>query len=368
MILWILSFFCLFLACHCFWPTLRILQKTLAERQPIQLLARIETLLIEIENQLISGATIPDALWQQLQALPEPWKTLIYCSLMELRNQGAALTPTLLRLRNFTREQQVALQQARAKSSQAVFQASFFLALIPILGAALLVILPELADQQAAWGRACLGALGTSSIGSLWLLQMTQNARWAGLPHHRRLWMMASQCAGERLLALVRTGSPPDLAWFQSMESLKQICPDLALAWGLTLWQADDSRLAASRQETAQHAILKTGAALKKAIQISLMEGHPCLSRIDMVLQSLRQSLAAHIEQELALLSTRALKPLMIWFAPSIIGLLGYGIYLGTIDQLDLSSEESASTQRHPSCGPQNVDFFPSHQEHARWT
>jgi hypothetical protein len=101
----------------------------------------------------------------------------------------------------------------------------------------------------------------------------------------------------------------------------------LALHWGYSVFETPKKpRLSAS--SSAASAILEAGSSMRKAIQVSLMEGRPCTERVESILLAFRQELRALIDRELGLLATRALKPLFIFVAPAIFGLLGAGVWL----------------------------------------
>jgi hypothetical protein len=74
--------------------------------------------------------------------------------------------------------------------------------------------------------------------------------------------------------------------------------------------------------------LMEAGINLKKAIQISLVEGRPCSERVESAAQSLRQEVQAKIDTELSKLPARALKPLFIFVAPSALALFAGGFFL----------------------------------------
>jgi hypothetical protein len=75
--------------------------------------------------------------------------------------------------------------------------------------------------------------------------------------------------------------------------------------------------------------LAELGSSLRKAIQVSLMEGRPCTERAEAALLALSQDLKAQVSRELTLLGTRALKPLFFCVAPALMGLLFTGLFLG---------------------------------------
>jgi hypothetical protein len=287
-------------------------------------------LLQEIEETLSAGLVPATQRWDALRALPSPWGALAYESLQELRSCGGALLPTLRRLRALAQDHDAALGEARARSSQALAQAVVCAMLVPAFGSALYFLLPALDQHRALWALGCAIALAMAGSGALWMMAMAENARWGGLPLDARPWVLASQCAGERFLSLVRSGNPADLAWTRACALLQEEAPGLAARWGASVWGADSPAGLTQLKSAAgaMKALEEAGEGLRRAVQVSLMEGRPCTERVESALQALRQDLRSQIERELSLLSTRALKPLFICVAPALFMLLGFGLYL----------------------------------------
>ena len=299
-------------------------------------LQTVSNVLREIEETLLGGMIPSQERWGLLQKLPSPWGRLASDSLNELRSTGGSLIPTLRRLRDLAEAQIVALSDARARSSQASGQALACSMLVPALGTALYFLLPTVREHVKVWIFACCLAIILTGIGALWLLHLAEVARWGGLAVKNRSWVLSSQCAGERFLALLRTGTPPDLAWTGALELLANDCQELALAWGYSIWDSAGKTLQEEIflrvQGPAEKAILGAGNSIKKSIQVSTMEGRPCIERIETVLKALRQEIKSLVERELGLLATRALKPLFICVAPSLFGLLTFGLWLAAGD------------------------------------
>jgi hypothetical protein len=297
----------------------------------------------DIEERLGAGLVPESSRWAALGALPAPWGPLAHESVDELRQRGGALMPTLKRLRALAEHQDAALAEARAKTSQAMAQALVCGGLVPAFGSALYFLLPALEERLALWFCACALSLGLAAAGALWMLKLAEAARWGGLPKRSRPWALLCQCAGERFLALVRSGNPPDLAWVRACAMLETAAPALARVWGASLWgdaaekvalsdsaQRSGSPRAAGRSTRGEGALaplFDAGVALRRAVQVSLMEGSPCAERVESALQALRRDLAAATERELQLLGTRALQPLFICVAPALFLLLACGLW-----------------------------------------
>lgn len=282
----------------------------------------------ELEETLESGL-VPDAsAWERLRALPAPWGKLSFESISRLRTSGAAVLPTIRRLRALAISHQDALASARARSAQALAQAIACAALVPVFSLVLFVLLPGVSDAPALWSLLSVVSFGVSLFAAFWLLKIAENARWGGLAVHQRPWVLAAQCAGERFLSLLRAGSAADLAWTQALEALSVDARVLAFEWGFSVYESRTRTPAPQPKQTLELALIEAGQGIKKAVQISLMEGRPCGERVEGALHGLRQEIQAHVDRELNLVATRALKPLFVCVAPSLLGLLVAGFLI----------------------------------------
>ena len=335
MVLWVLAVFFLF-------ASLRLLSQGFSwasgaggfSRQ-VKTVQRVVSVFQEMEDTLLTGLALGEECWKALSRVAEPWRTLALDSLKHLRDSGSALLPTLKRLRVLAEEQRVALIDARAKSAQALAQAVACASLVPLLGGSLYFLLPGVQQAWRCWGLACGWAFLMTIFASTWLFRLAEEARWGGIPFARRVWVLAAHCAGERFLALIRSGVPPDVAWMQSIAFLKQNSPDLSWVWGHSVWESPLE----GTGKPAERVIMNAGTSIRKAIHVSLMEGRPCAERVESVLLALRHDMKAQVERELAILSTRALKPLFFCVAPALLGLLTYGLWLAATDIVGMNHE-----------------------------
>jgi hypothetical protein len=280
----------------------------------------------ELEELLAAGIVPPAEKWEALRELRAPWGSLAHESVRELRASGGAMLPTLRRLKGLADAQMRALVEARAKSAQALAQAMSCAGLVPAFAAALYFLLPAVREAQVQWFLACGFALACAGAAALWMLAMTEDARWAGLTRAQRPWIFAAQCAGERFLAVVRAGQPADLAWASAAQLLALEAPGLALAWGQSVWAAGET--APAHASVAARCLIQAGDSIKKAVQLGMMEGRPCLDRVEGVLDTLRHEIRTATDQQLAVLTTKTLRPLFALVAPSVLGLLAFGLYL----------------------------------------
>lgn len=292
---------------------------------------RASALLHELQETLESGVVPTDSRWAELDGLPDPWGALAGESVRELRAQGGALLPTLRRLRSLADAHGESVRESRSRSSQAMAQSLACAGLVPLLGAALYAILPGVSARPWLWAAGCLGALALSGAGALWLLRLSERARWAGLGADDRPGVLAAQCAGERFLALLRGGTPPDLAWTRAVALLERLAPSLAASWGSSVWQGDLG-IPFGRAPAALRLLVDAGVGIRRSIQVSLMEGRACGERVESALLGLRGDFRLAVQQELGLLGTRALQPLFVCVAPALLGLLALGVYLAWLE------------------------------------
>lgn len=288
-------------------------------------LFQVHALLQEIRETLEGGLVPARERWALLRELPAPWGRLASSSLEELRSSGASVLPTIARLIALCEAHQAALSDAKARSAQALAQAAAGAALVPLFGGVLHLLLPGVQEKPMTWWIACALAEFLALAGAAWMLAIAEDARWAGLASLRRPWVLGAQCAGERFLALIRSGQAADLAWARACELLAQDAPGLASAWGASLWAPGRAIKPAS---PALDALSALGDSMRKALHVSLMEGRPCSERIEAALRALHSDLKALVERELQLVPVRALKPLFLCVAPALLGLLALGLYL----------------------------------------
>jgi hypothetical protein len=290
-------------------------------------LSRTSALLRELEECLAAGLLPGQERWEQVRALPEPWGKLAHESLSELRSRGGQVLPTLKRLRSLADSQAEDLLEGKARSASAMAQALTCAAMVPLLSGALYFLLPALEEHRVFWIGASAFALAWSGAGALWLLRMAETARWGGLAQADRPGLLSAYCTSERILALIRSGVPPDLAWSHAMDAFRREPTALSRLWCPSVW-ATEGVPEASAGPLAIRALQRAGESIRRAIQCALLEGRPSVERIEAAAASLRHEMSAAVDRELSLLPTRALKPLFICVAPSLIGLLGCAILI----------------------------------------
>ena len=303
---------------------------SLSSGKEYQSIGQVVAVLQELQETLEAGLVPATERWENLRSLSEPWGSLTFQSISDLRQSGGSLLPTLRRLRTLALDHQTSLKSAKARSAQALAQALVCAALVPIFGAALYLFLPGIYERPIVWLSACLFSMALTGAGACWLLTMANAARWGGVKQEQRAWILAAQAGGEKMLSLLRSGLTSDVAWMKTTEFIATRAPDLASQWGFSLWEVSKSGLTYSYQ--ALQPLLSLGTAIKKAIHVSVIEGRPCTERIETGLYAFGQEMRAQVDRELTLLANRALKPLFLCVAPSLMGLLGLGLYLAWLE------------------------------------
>lgn len=295
------------------------------ERQNLQ---AVSLVLREIQESIESGAIPTEQSWDALGKLSSPWGTLARDSLIELRKSGSSILPTLRRLSQLAGRCEKQLMSSRARAFQAIAQAGVCGGLVPILGAILYWILPGVRESFGLWVSFCLCFMGTASVGVIWMLSLADSARWGGLSPERRHWVLWTQVAIERFLALLRSGHPPDIAWAETTTALQKHIPDLKDSWAVSVWEEGGSpwkRRSLSAMEKGMH---EFGQSVRKTIQVSLLEGTACGERIERLAQAQSLELQTRVDQGLQVLPTQVLKPLFILVAPSVFGVMASAMYL----------------------------------------
>jgi hypothetical protein len=286
----------------------------------ISSLCRTRDSLHHFEETLASGCLPDEQDWALLRSQPAPWGGLISESLIRLRSHGASLVPTLKRFRELVVSHEKNLRQGKARASQALAQAMVCALMIPLFSSVLYLMVPGVDEKRSFWFVLSFFACLWGGLASLWMLSMSEMARWGGLKKTEQPWVLESLSFGERLLATLKAGASPDLAW---TESTKMLSSGLVCLWGANIWQ--ESSNSASTQTGPLHfreSIATLGERLRRSIQVSLMEGSPSEDRMISVIESFKTEMESFQERELSLLPARAMKPLFLCVAPAVMSLL----------------------------------------------
>jgi hypothetical protein len=325
MIFWILTYFCLFLGLRelkGFWIKFSVY---LSQNQTLIELRRSIQHLKLLQEMLESGVVPAADQWDHILKFPEPWGIVIFESFRELRNQGAPILPSLNRIQKTLEEQTEIIQEAKVKSSQSFGQAWMGLILIPIFALTLYCLMPGVRESGVQFILLSLLSLFLASIAFIWMISMVDRARFGGLSSTKRAWLLTVNSTLERILALISTGLPPDLAWRNAMEELSLRDPALVQAWKAKVWDSDFSINPETMNE-CERLILSVGVEVRRSIQTSLIEGRSCMDRIESIHRAFLVDLKMNISRELNLLPNRCLKPLFVFVLPSVL-LLMFGTF-----------------------------------------
>ena len=283
-------------------------------------------ILRDLREKLETGWLPSEAEWAAPDRVDAPWGGLARECVAELREGGIPIVPTLRRLEKGIADQKKASQEARARTAQAWGQALVCGAIVPLIALALYFLVPGLSDLGWKWGLCAAAALVLDAAAMVWMLALSESARWGGLDPDRRSWWAASFCFGERLLGALRGGLPGDLAWARALPQLRRQAPSLIAYWGVD--PESESVAGDARLEPAARSLVSAGRSLARAVRSSLNEGRGCGERIESVLDGLGVELDCEVERQVQLLSTRALKPLFVCVAPSVLLLLVLAFWL----------------------------------------
>ncbi len=327
MTFWTITFFILLFGLSELEPLLKNLQIYFGQSKAILGLRRAANHLKHLQEMLESGVVPDREAWQRVREFPAPWGKILDDSLQELRTQGAAILPTLQRMQKTLEEQTELIQLGKVKSSQAMGQAWIGMMLVPGFGSLLVLMLPEIKAHLSLFLGLILFSSFLGSLAFLWILSMVDQARFGGIQPENRKWLVSVNVSLERLLALISTGLPPDLAWKKTIEELA--LTDLALAreWKSQVWDQDFS-LSIPTENEAERMVLKLGVEVRRSIQSALLEGRACLDRIEAIHRAFLLDLRMIVGRDLECLPNRCLKPLFILVLPSVMIILVGGLYL----------------------------------------
>ncbi len=321
MFLWLATYLCLLIGIRELDPLWQKLKVFLSQNREIIALRAATDQLKLLQEMLESGLVPGPEEWNKVKLFPKPWGEILFASLSELRAQGAAVLPSLHRMQKTLDEQVEFIQEAKVKSSQAFGQAILGIVLVPIFSLVLYLLMPGIDQSTQAFILLSLIAFLWSSIAFIWMMSMSDRARYGNMRTQNRRWLVSVNSTIERILALISTGLPPDLAWRKAMEELSLYDLELVKEWKLQVWDADFAP-GVRRDNECERLILGVGIEIRKSIQTSLIEGRPCMDRIESIQQAFLLDLRARVSKELNLLPQRCLKPLFICVLPSVFLLM----------------------------------------------
>jgi hypothetical protein len=286
-------------------------------------------ILRSLQDRLESGIIPAAEEWDRAARIPPPWGPVFDRTLREARDRGAPIVPSLVRMQRLLEEQARWSTDAATKLAPAMGQAALSLLLVPLFALALWALLPGMNDHALAFGTAAAVSMLMGLGAFYWMTEMGEQARFGHLSASRRSWIASSVIALERLNALVMVGEPPDLAWNEVLAELHTREPELALAWGSLVWSDSETLSAQGVTGNPTESILvQLGREVRRLIQTSLIEGQAALERIESVQRSFLLDLRGRIDQDLARLGQRSLKPLFILVMPAIVFLMAAGMVL----------------------------------------
>jgi len=286
---------------------------------------RVEQCFAQGVSLLRAGLVLSESYWKELDQLPFPWGKVVPAFLKGLRAEGARVLPTLQRLEDLARKDREARNDGRARVAPALAQAWVGLAMVGGCGVALPFLLDEVLVRPWSWAAVCGVSLFLGMLALVWIQSLASSVVNLGLRGVERSLILWAPLAGEMLLATLRSGCPPDLAWNRMHQELMTGAPLLAEGWGVSLW--DHQRGEFSRRAGVWSVFYQLGSEMRAALMVSLMEGRSSGDSIESALQRFRFELQVETDKGLRLLSHRALVPLFALNLPAVLLMLGYAFY-----------------------------------------
>jgi hypothetical protein len=308
-------------------PGIRKICSNFSERRKIAAL-RAAAAQVRLLQEILESGMIPDEeAWREMEHFPAPWNRILGSSIRELRSRGSPLLPTLRRFRAALLEQVEWILEAGVRSAQALSQAVLSVALIPLFGMVLYSLLPGVKEAMREFLLLVFFSMMLSSIAYLWILNLADRARFGGLPRERRQWWISIHAVLERIFALISAGEPPDQAWRTAIEELFVADPELARVWGAQIWDPCDGSAFEAGSES-ERLISGLGRDLRRAIQVSLVEGRGCMERLESIRSAAFLELKSRVQRELSLLPNACLKPLFLFVFPGVMFLLAGSLWI----------------------------------------
>jgi len=277
---------------------------------------------LKLLSEMLESGVVPlQEDWQELRSFSEPWGSLFSESLQELRSQGAPVLPTLARMQRTLEEQAELISEGKVKSAQSFGQAFLGLILVPVFSAVLYFMMPGMQASEREFFALAAFSMFLASLSFVWMVSLVDRARFGDLRDERRPWIANVNVSMERLMALISTGLPADLAYQKTIEEMATLAPTLAREWKPQVWDSAFTSETRPENET-ERLILGLGTEVRRAIQTSLMEGRGCLDRLESIHRTFLLDLRMRIGRELGLLPNRCLKPLFVLVFPSVMLLL----------------------------------------------
>ena len=324
--LWILSYFSLFLGLLEVRPLWVRFHVFLEQNQAVLALRAAAAHLRFLQEMLETGLVPDSKEWDAILKFPSPWGRVLHQSLRELRNQGAPVLPSLQRMQGSLQDQAELILEAKTKTAQSFGQALTGLVLVPVFSFILYEVMPGVKESGKCFILIVLFCTLLSSLSFIWMIAMAENARYGNLPSEKRHWFISVNATLERVFALISSGSPADLAWRRAIEELSLQDRSLAEQWRGQVWDLEVTESLPVLNE-CERLMVGVGKEVRKSIQTSLIEGRPCLNRLESIHRSFRIDLRNKINRELSLLPNRSLKPLFVFVLPSILILMASALW-----------------------------------------
>jgi hypothetical protein len=326
LIFWVLTFVAALSGLHEMKGLIRHIRIGFSRSIEVESLRRASAQLRVVEERISAGMVLSESEWSAIDGFPSPWARILRLSLADLKAQGAPLLPTLSRMRKTLQDEVEFILESKVKSAQAVSQAGLAVALIPAFAGILYGALPGVKENGSSFLLLGMVSFLISSFAFLQIHSLSESARYGKVRIPHRPWWILIQATLERILALISSGSPPDLAWRRALSELYRSDPGLATLWGVQVWDPFESPETKPNGD-CERIMMSLGVELRRSIQTSLIEGRGCLDRLDSIHQASMVELRMKVRHELNLLPNQCLKPLFVFVFPGVLLLLGGGLW-----------------------------------------
>jgi hypothetical protein len=280
------------------------------------------------------GHAPSDQDWKNMGALPDPWGGTLVQGLQTLRKKGARVLPLLQRIESAVFRQKSHEENLRAQLSQAYAQVLTMAILTPLSALALTFFLEGPSRNPTLWGLAVGVATLMNGIAAYTLLLMSRSASRGALPEVCREWPISGMLGLEYCIALIQSGETADTAWQAMIQYFRDDRQRrLVDLWGASIWVAPDKRPVSEGEQIWE----RWGESFRRVIQLSLMDGTPCVDRLQLMMADFEKEWGHRVEKKIREVSQKALIPLFILVFPSVVGLMGIALFfeLGEVGWLE---------------------------------
>lgn len=289
-------------------------------RDPIFGLGDLAGCIKDLAGCFEAGWMPPEKTFDRLRH-QQPWGNLVADLVVQLRERGAAVLPTLNRFCELSMHQWALAKESKSKCAQTEFQANVGIALVGIQSFCLFKWLPGTQTRPWIWAGVAGVALGLAWVARQWIQKLAREARHGGMGGESRNDYLLFLGAYERWLALVQSGLPTDHSWTDAYRWLQTMgaSSHLVGAWCSDLWEEP-------KQPTSL--VYRFPHRIRRAVHLSHVEGRPSVDRAQTSYDACVLDYQQVVHSRVQSLPARSILPLGLLMAPACLGQLGAGLVL----------------------------------------